>query len=205
MTEWEIAAKARSDFADMIEGLSAEQLASSSLCEQWTAQDVAGHVVSFIEMSLPTMMFSMLKGGFNVDKAWTANAKKYGDRPIGQVAETIRSNASKPSAMKSFPGGLTTVDVAVHTQDVRRPLGLEGSLDPEVAKAALEFCTSHAKRKMMVPPDQIAGLRLEATDIDWSWGDGDLVSGPAEAILMGINRRNVAADLTGEGVAKLPS
>lgn len=203
--EWRIAAKSRTDFADMINELDDEQLATASLCEGWSAQDVAGHVVSFIEMSLPTMMLSMLKGGFNADKAWTANAKKYGAQPIGDIASKLTENASKPSAIKSFPGGLTTVDVAVHTQDIRRPLGLEGSLDPEVVRAALEFCTGHAKRKMMVPPDDIAGLRLEATDLDWSWGDGDLVSGPGEAILMGINRRNVSADLTGDGVSKLPS
>ncbi len=41
--------------------------------------------------------------------------------------------------------------------------------------------------------------------MDWSWGDGALVSGPAEALLMGINRRDVSAELSGEGVSQLPS
>ena len=67
--EWEIAALARTDFADLIDGLSPEQLASPSLCEDWSVQDVAGHVVSFLEMSLPVMMLSMGKAGFNVHKA----------------------------------------------------------------------------------------------------------------------------------------
>ena len=107
--------------------------------------------------------------------------------------------------MKSFPAGLTTVDVAVHTQDVRRGLGLDGALDPDVVAEALDFSTSHPKSKLMVPPEQIAGLRLEATDLDWSWGEGDLVRGTGEAVLLGINRRDVASELEGEGVPKLPS
>ena len=202
--DWNNAAKARRDFADLIDSLSAEQLAADSLCAGWSVQDVAGHVVSFIEMSLPTLMLSMAKGGFNVDKAWTANARKYGAQDRGEIVAKLRANAAQPSAMKSFPPGLTTVDVGIHTQDIRRPLGLSDPLDPDVLREALEFCTTHKKRKMMVPTDDIAGLRLEATDIDWSWGAGDLVSGPAEAILLGINRRDTRSELTGDGVSGLP-
>ena len=98
----------------------------------------------------------------------------------------------------------STTDVAVHTLDIKRPLGISDPLDPAVLRDALEFCTTDKKRKMMVPPDDIAGLRLEATDIDWSWGTGDLVSGPAEAILLAINRRDSRSELTGDGVSNLP-
>lgn len=202
---WELAAKTRTDFADLIEGLTDEQWDSPSLCEGWAVRDVAGHIVSFIELSLPALMLSMAKGGFNPDKAFNATAKKFGARPASEIASIIRANAAKPSAMKSFPAGLTTVDVAVHTQDVRRGLGLDGALDPDVVAEALDFSTSHPKSKLMVPPEQIAGLRLEATDLDWSWGEGDLVRGTGEAVLLGINRRDVASELEGEGVPKLPS
>ena len=72
--DWQITAKARSDFADLLDSLSEEQLAGNTLCADWTPMDVAGHVVSFVELGLPAMMFSMAKAGFNVDKAWKANA-----------------------------------------------------------------------------------------------------------------------------------
>ena len=180
MGEWDIAAQSRRDFADMIEGLSEEQLGAATLCDGWTARDVAGHVVSFTQMSMPTMFLSMLKGGFNVDKAWTANATK------------------------SFPPELTTTDVVVHTQDIRRPLGLDGAPSEAAIREALDFCTAHKKGKLQVPSKDIAGLRLEASDIDWSWGEGKQVSGPAEAILMAINRRDTRSELTGDGVSSLP-
>lgn len=201
---WDNAAASRREFADLIESLSEEQLAAQSLCDQWSVRDVAGHVVSFVEMGLGTMMLSMLKGGFNPDKAWVANASKYGAQPVTDIAAKLREHAAKPSAMKSFPAGLTTCDLAVHAGDVRRALGLTETPSDAVVLEALNFCTSHAKGKMMVPTKDIAGLRLEATDMDWSWGEGKLVSGPAEAILMGINRRDTRSELTGDGVADLP-
>jgi hypothetical protein len=45
------------------------------------------------------------------------------------------------------------------------------------------------------------GLRLSATDIEWSHGSGPDVTGTAEALVMTINARPAAlADLRGEGV-----
>lgn len=201
---WDVAAKARLDFADVLEGLSDDQLKASTYCEQWNALEVGGHVVSFIEMSLPTMMFSMAKAGFNIDKAWAANGRKYAAQGAAEIVRKIRANPGKKSAVKAFPAELTVADVAVHTQDVRRPLGIEGDLDPEVVRVALDMCTVHDKRKLFVPPKDIEGLRLEATDLDWSWGSGDVVSGTGEAILLAINRRDSRSELTGDGVAKLP-
>ena len=200
----QITAKARKDFADLLDSLSEEQLNGNTLCAGWTPMDVAGHVVSFVELGLPAMMFSMAKAGFNVDKAWKANATKYKAMGRDAISAALREKAGKSAPIPSFSAGISFMDVAVHTQDVRRGLGLEGSLDEDVLRASLDWVTTHKQRKTHVDPKDIEGLRLEATDMDWSWGEGALVSGPAEAILMGINRRDVSAELTGDGVAKLP-
>ena len=201
----QITAKARTDFADLLDSLSEEQLAGNTLCKDWTPMDVAGHLVSFVELGLPAMMLSMAKAGFNVDKAWAANAATY--KPMGRdaISAALREKAAKKAPIPSFSAGVSFMDVAVHTQDVRRGLGLEGSLDEEVLRASLEWVTTHKQRKIHVDPKITDSLRLEATDLDWSWGDGALVSGPAEAILMGLNRRDMSAELTGDGVPKLPT
>ena len=48
---------------------------------------------------------------------------------------------------------------------------------------------------------RVAGLRLVATDVDWSHGSGPEVSGPGEAILLAASGRPAAlAELDGEGV-----
>jgi len=204
MEDWDIVAKARSDFADLLDSLSEEQLAGKTLCDGWTPLDIGGHVVSFVELSLPAMMLSMAKAGFNIDKAWVANATKYKEMGAASISQALRAKGSKKNPIPSFSAGINFMDIAVHTQDVRRGLGLEGSLDDEVLRNSLEWATTHKQRKIHVDPKAIEGLRLEATDMDWSWGDGALVSGPAEAILLGLNRRDMSAELTGDGVAKLP-
>lgn len=203
---WDLAAKARGDFADLLDSLSDEQLAGKTLCDNWTPLDVAGHLVSFVELSLPAMMFSMAKAGFNVDKAWVANAAKYKEMGRDAISTALREKGDKTAPLPTFSSGVVEMDVCVHTQDVRRGLGIDGELDVEALRYALDWATTHKQRKIHVPPKDIEGLRLEATDIDWSWGDGAVVSGPAEALLLAINRRGaVHAELTGDGVAKLPS
>jgi hypothetical protein len=50
----------------------------------------------------------------------------------------------------------------------------------------------------------VAGLRLTATDQEWSHGDGQEVRGPSEALALAIADRDVAlADLSGDGRALL--
>ena len=51
---------------------------------------------------------------------------------------------------------------------------------------------------------RIAGLRLEASDADWSTGDGPVVRGPALSLLLAMTGRRVALDdLSGDGLAAL--
>ena len=130
--DWQITAKARTDFADLLDSLSEEQLAGNTLCENWTPMDVAGHVVSFVELGLPAMMFSMAKAGFNVDKAWKANATRYKAMGRDAISAALREKAAKSAPIPSFSAGVSFMDVAVHTQDVRRGLGQQPASDYEL-------------------------------------------------------------------------
>ncbi|MEP7739455.1 hypothetical protein ABKW28_17555 [Nocardioides sp. 31GB23] len=50
------------------------------------------------------------------------------------------------------------------------------------------------------------GLKLAATDVDWSTGDGPEVCGTGEALLMAVAGRPAAlGELEGEGLATLHS
>lgn len=50
---------------------------------------------------------------------------------------------------------------------------------------------------------RIRGLRLTATDLDWSTGDGPTVEGPAEPLLIAIAGRLTTDEPTGPGLATL--
>lgn len=52
----------------------------------------------------------------------------------------------------------------------------------------------------------MAGLRLVATDVTWSAGDGPVVEGPAESLILAMSGRPAGLDdLTGKGMALLSS
>lgn len=51
---------------------------------------------------------------------------------------------------------------------------------------------------------RVAGLRLVATDVDWSHGDGPAVTGTGEGILLADSGRPAGLEhLDGEGVGAL--
>ncbi|MGH1492334.1 MAG: maleylpyruvate isomerase family mycothiol-dependent enzyme [Acidimicrobiales bacterium] len=202
MAEWMLAAKARTGFADMIDGLSAEELEQQSLCEGWNARGVLCHLTSFVETGGFELFKNIAVARFNFDKAALAMVEKRSGRSTEDLVASLRANASKSAPLPTFPEELTVSDVAIHTQDVRRPLGLGGSLDETVLRTTLDFLTTHKMATTLVNRPDIDGIQLKATDIAWSFGDGAEISGPAEALMMGLAARPVLDDLNGDGLAK---
>ncbi len=62
---WTKAAKARNDFADLVESLDEAQLDQPTLCGDWTARHLLAHLVYLAGMKIPSFMVGMLKAGFN--------------------------------------------------------------------------------------------------------------------------------------------
>ena len=201
MGQWEVASKARHDFADMLEACSAEQAGQQTFCAEWSARELLAHVTAFVETSGPGLFGAIAKAGFNFDKASLAMVAKRSDRSISDLAASLRANGAKTAPLPGFPQELSVSDVAIHTQDVRRPLGLEGELDPTVLRTALDFLTANKKAKILVDGRPLDSVRLQATDMDWSFGEGAEISGPGEALMMAIANRPVLDDLSGDGLA----
>ncbi len=203
MAVWDLAATARNDFADMVEQLSDDQLAQPTLCSEWDAKGVLSHLTMFVELGPFGFFGTIARHAFDFDKAWVAAAARRRERPASDLIATLRQGAGKTAPLPGFPEGLTVADVAIHTQDVRRPLGLPGALDDAVLRTTLDFLTTNKQAKNLVgslPPDDV---RLRATDLDWSWGGGAEVSGTGEAIMMALAHRPVYDELSGEGVDRL--
>ena len=196
-SEWKVLAKARNDLADMLDGLSEEQLAAQSLCEEWTVTDVAGHLVSLIEMSKIAMITGIVKHRKDVDGYLSVKAKEFAANGAPALIQSLRVNAGKQ--LKPLSEGSMVADTAVHALDIIRPLGLADALNPEVLTVALDAGTSELAKKLKGKPMP----RLVATDIDWSWGEGPEVRGTGEALLLALNQRDVAAELEGDGAALL--
>ena len=200
---WDRAAAARNAYADLIEPIAGDRADAATLCGEWTVGHVTGHLVSFVDVGLGGFLLNMAKHRFDYDRAADTLARRQGERPMPELLATLRAKAGKSSALPMFPEAMTVLDVVVHTQDVRRGLGLDGTPDPELVAMALGFLTDHRMAAQLVPKDAYDGLALAATDLEWARGEGPEVRGPGEALLMAMTGRPVYDELTGDGVATL--
>jgi hypothetical protein len=92
-------------------------------------------------------------------------------------------------------------EVVVHGNDIRQPLGIIDN----TSSAAKLACLDMFKRTNvpLATKRTIAGLRLRATDADWSHGSGPEVAGPMIALVMAMATRPPMDSLSGDGVATL--
>jgi uncharacterized protein (TIGR03083 family) len=92
--------------------------------------------------------------------------------------------------------------MVVHGQDIRRPLGIKVDIPEERVRTCLDFVKG--KQPIYGAKKRVAGLKLVATDMDWTHGEGPEVRGTGEALLMILNgRKDAMQDVEGEGAATL--
>jgi uncharacterized protein (TIGR03083 family) len=193
----------RRRIADLVESLDEAQLATPSLCSAWSVRQVAGHLVAAVDPPRGAFPRLIVRSGFRLHRANAMLAAEIARRPAATLAGDLRRNADNPfkPPVVGYPGQLT--DLQVHGQDMRRPLDLPHGLTPDRLRVSLDFLTG-GRAIGFTTRRRLAGLRFEATDLDWAWGDGPALAGPAEALTMAMTGRTVAlADLHGPGVDRL--
>ncbi len=191
----------RTELADLLETLTPEQWDAPSLCEGWRVRDVTAHLVEAATMSKAEMIGAALKTGFRINTMLDREARRLGSSPPAQLVGTLREIAGS----HNLPPGTKPVhlfaDVVIHTQDIRRPLGRPREIPAERLRTVANVAATGSGSKK-----RLKGLKLRATDIDWSAGAGPEVSGPAEALFMAVSGRPAAlADLAGDGLPTLES
>ncbi|MGH3675870.1 MAG: maleylpyruvate isomerase family mycothiol-dependent enzyme [Mycobacterium sp.] len=197
----QMACEERQDFADLLAGLSPDQWEQPSLCEQWRVRDVAAHVLSYEELSRWGLVKRFAKGGFLPHRVNAVGVAENATRSPEQLTELARASIRPRGLTAGFGGMIALVDGMIHQQDIRRPLRIPRAIPPERLRAVLDYALTvpavrGAKRSR--------GVRLVATDLDWSHGSGPEVRGPAEAILMAMAARpDALEDLTGPGESAL--
>lgn len=191
-----LTAEERRATREMLAELTPEQWTAPTLCGGWTVRDVAGHLASADDMSLGRFLATLLASGFSPDKANQAFVDRWTVRSTDDIIRAV-GNPKLKGLFKLAPAGALT-EAFIHGQDIRRPLGLRWEHSEECRRAALiATCTTPTGTGSK---KRVKGLRIQATDVDWSHGEGPEVTGPAEALIMAANGRPAAfADLSGEG------
>ena len=185
-----------------LDDLGDEQWNAQSLCEKWRVRDVVGHLVSVLDIPAGSFLWRSFRAR-SYDNCAADVACEYGSQDPGQLLAKYRQLADKQVAPPIVGPTAPLTDALVHTRDIERPLGISATLHLEWLRAALDYCCG-GRAIGFVPGKRTKGLRFEATDMDWSAGDGVLVEGPAEAILLAVTNRPVALpDLSGDGAKEI--
>lgn len=189
----------RTELADLLATLTPQQWEAQSLCERWRVQDVVAHVMSFDDVGLFGMVVRVIRGRIvNANQVWV---DELASLTPDQLLDRLRARLRPQGLATTFGGRLALLDVTIHHQDIRRPLGLPRRIPPERLRRVL----GDSLHTPELPAWHLArGIRLNPTDLDWSHGRGPELTGPAEALLMAVaGRRSAIGELAGPGQSVL--
>ena len=191
----------RADLLALLQGLTATQWQAPSLCSRWSVKDVATHVVSYDELSKPALVATFLRGGGSFAKVNDVALRRYQSLVADEVLDLLARNLRPSGLPAALGGGIALTDGTIHHQDIRRVLRLPRTIPVSHLVPVLDF----ALGAPTLPAKKNAeGLKLTATDVDWTSGSGAEISGPGESLLMALAGRPHALDeLSGPGLSTL--
>jgi uncharacterized protein (TIGR03083 family) len=203
----EIAAE-RVGMAELLDTLSAAQLATPSLCGEWTVRQTGAHLLMAITVSLPRFVTALVRARGNFDVANDRVTRAFAERPVAEISAGLRAQARNAFHPPGFGLEAQMAEQVLHGQDIRRPLGLELDFSEDALCTVLDMLASPKAERGFVPKRLRLrdGLRFEASDLDWTFGPGDaaLVRGPAASVAYAMTGRTASlGELTGAGVAEL--
>lgn len=199
---WSVVHDERAALISDLAGVPAGKWSTPSLCPGWDVHDVLAHLVADAKTSKLGFVGDMLKARFNFDRA-NDNGIAAEKRP--DPAQTLAAFAAVQDRTTSAPAPLATrlVEVIVHGEDIRRPLGISHRYPVDAVIEALKYQLKTGV-SMGGGKDRVQGLRLVATDADFVYGTGAGVRGTALSLLLAVSGRPVLTEeLTGDGAARL--
>jgi uncharacterized protein (TIGR03083 family) len=183
----------RRAFSDVLEGLAEADWNAPSLCEGWRVREVVAHMTMPFRYPAPRFLGEMVRSRGNFARMADRVARRDARAPIGTLLDGWRTNENHP--WKPPGGGLKgalTHDV-VHGLDITIPLGIEHPVSEQALRVVLDHATTPLSLKHSGL--DVTGIRFEADDLDWAFGDGEPLRGRARYLLMVLMDRRLPAEL----------
>jgi uncharacterized protein (TIGR03083 family) len=191
----------RADMVRTLTGLPAEAWATPSLCAGWSVRETTGHILAAAEQTPAKFYRELISARFRFPVFTDRAARRLGALAPAVLIERLQARTTTtnhpPAPVLAMLG-----EIVVHGEDIRRPLGISHKTPPEALVAVAD---SYKRSNLLIGAKRrIAGLRLQADDVDWSTGDGLPVTGPLASLVLAMaGRRQALGDLAGDGVATL--
>src|SRR5436189_1337848 len=155
----------RQALATELGGLAEDQWDTASLCDGWSVRDVLAHMTATGKITPLSFFPKLIGSGFSLnrlqEKDIAVERGTSGADTLQRFAETVSSSKHPPGPVDSWLG-----EALIHAEDIRRPLGIEHDYATEAAVRVADFYKG--SNLVVGAKKRIAGLRLSATDADWT-------------------------------------
>ena len=191
----------RRQFSHILKELPHQDWDTASLCTGWRVREVVAHMTMPLRLSTPRFAVEMLRSRGNFTRMADRVARHDAQEPVNTLLD--RWQANENTRWKPPGGGLQgalTHDI-VHGLDITIPLGIAHPVREANLLTVLDHATSPLSQKHFRL--DLTGVRFEATDLDWTFGDGEPLHGAAHHLLMVLmNRKMPPGALTGLAAAR---
>jgi uncharacterized protein (TIGR03083 family) len=199
--QWSLIRNERVALIADLENLTDEQWSTQSLCSAWSVRDVLAHMTTTAKMTPGRFIGKFAGTGFQFN---AMNQKGVNEELGTTPADTLSAFKAVLDRTTSPPGPIDAMvgEVVIHSQDIRRPLGIAHTFQPEAVTLVGDFVIRG--NLLLGGKRRATGLTLAATDVDWTRGAGPAVNGPLASIILALTGRKAAlSDLSGDGLATL--
>lgn len=174
--------------ADLLDAAPAETWDAPSLCQGWQVRHVIAHVT--MPARLTTEQFSAELAAAGGDFSVLSNTVAARDASL-PPAEQLTALRSQLLHEWQPPGGGAAAALShavIHSLDVTVALDRPTVAPDEAVTAVLEQLTAAGGAYFGV---DLTGVRLEAVDTGWNWGNGDAVRADSGLLLALVSGRSL--------------
>ncbi|MDH6195126.1 uncharacterized protein (TIGR03083 family) [Mycobacterium frederiksbergense] len=183
-----------------VAGLEAAEWEVPSLCVGWAVRDVVAHLAATAALTRIGFAREFTRARFSVDRIIERQVALAREQNATASLMALRS-AVDEVASPPLPLITRIIEIVVHGEDIRRPLGINHVYSTTYIADAVAYLYSD---RPSGGKQRLKGLTMLATDAHFCVGDGALVTGPAVALLLAASGRLAVFDeLSGPGVSQL--
>jgi uncharacterized protein (TIGR03083 family) len=196
-----VIAAERRDLADVLSGLPPGSWDAPTLCAGWRVREVVAHMTMPFRYSTARFITEMARSRGNFHRMADRCARRDAAMPAADLLAALRDNAEYP--WKPPGGGLegALVHDVIHGLDITAALGLGRTVPEDRLRIVLGVIIR--PRTLRQFDADLTGIELRADDIDWSFGSGTPVTGPAQGLALVLcGRRLPEGRLHGEPSAR---
>ncbi len=175
--------------ADLLGSATKVQWDTPSLCAGWRVREVVAHMTMAARYPEEAFMAELRRCDFDFGRLSNEIAARDAQLPASELTANLRSEVMQHWAPPGggYHGALN--HVVIHGLDITVPLGLPRQSADEAIRVVLSGLTEGGGHAHF--GTSIDGRSLAATDLDWSYGAGPVLRGPAGHLAVTLCGRTV--------------